>query len=265
MINNAKAGPLLGILGFLVSIIALIISILGYNQTNKQYDERIEFDKEQRKSKLVIQIGRDLQQQNIQFLEYTGPYGYSALFQQRYNLILNNNGFQPASITEWRVVAQSPIFSQENREFLFGWYHGMGPKFYTQNGMEIRPPFTIAPNSPKKIIMEVGVRVPTPAWNSVSHILAFEKEYDYYQAESVFSKRGYPQFGQYMLNSVSQHHNLDVMSYGNGPYHQNFNLYLTKGDGAQVEATFFTNISDAFIQGENSGTSWENVAMPDLR
>ncbi len=257
MTRYEKISSVLGMLGFVVGVIALVVSVWGHVRTNELHNERMRFDDQQRRSKLVLQIGRDRNQKNIKFSRHEMPLGYSAVYKQQYKVILNNIGFQPASIINWRVVGKTPMVSEETGEYMYGWYKEMGPWFYAADGTEIVLPFTVEPNNPRKIVIEVGVRVPSAAWNAVSQDLSFDKEYDYYKAESAFLERGYPQFGQCTPNQVSKPPGVTVVSYGPGLYYQEFILYLIKGDAVQVKATFSSGISDSYVQGENSGTSWE--------
>lgn len=260
MTQYEKTSSVLGILGFLVSLVALALAGWGHYRANELHAERMLFDEEHRKSKVVVQIGRDLQQRSVTFTEYKGPWEYGAVFRQRYNVVLNNIGFQPASITDWQVLGRTSMISEETGEHLYGGFNGMGPWFYTADGIEEVLPITIDPNKPRKLIIEVGVLVPSAAWNAVAHQFRFDDNYDYYEAEAAFSERGHPQFGQYALNQVSRHGGLTTMAYGPGPYHQDFLLHLTKGNGVRVSAKFLPSISASFVQGENSGTSWEDVA-----
>lgn len=260
MTKYEKISSILGVLGFFVGVFALAVSVWGHIRTSELHEERLAFDQEQRKSKVVIQIGRDINQDKLVFEPYKGQSEYGAIFKQRYNLIINNIGLQPASINDWRIVGKSQIVSPDTGKNMYGWYDGMGPLFYTKDGTQVSAPLTIEPNKPQKLVIEVGVRVPLFAWKSVANNITLDKEYDYYKAENIFSERGYPQFGQYQLNHVSGHGELTAMAYGPGLYQQDFILYLTKGDGSQVSAKFSPNISDFFIQGENSGTSWEEIS-----
>lgn len=259
MTKYEKISSILGVFGFFIGLSALVVSVLGYFRAYDLHKERIAFDEEQRKSMVVIQIGRDINQETLVFEKYEGPFEYGAIFKQRYNLIINNIGLQSASIVDWRVVGSSQMVAPDTGKYMYGWYQGMGPWFYSKTGEPINTPVIIDPNKPHKLVVEVGVRVPLFAWKAVSDNVSLGKRYKYYDVENIFMERGYPQFGQYQLSRVSQHKDLSVTAYSSGPYQQDFILYLTKGDGTQVSAKFLPSISDSFIQGENPGTSWEDL------
>jgi len=224
------------------------------------HEERIAFDEKLRHSKLVMQIGRSDSQDSIIFQSFESPMGeYGAIYRQRYNLIINNIGYQDASVTEWRVLSRSIEKHPETHEHLIGWFSGMKPRIYNMRGDIAEFPIKIEPNSPIKLVLEVGVRVPAFAWNSVISELSFNTQYNYYEVEDIFRKKGHPQFGQLQLNRVSRGSELSMIAYGEGVYKQVYYLGLTKGDCREVMGTLTHNISDSFIQGENGGTSWHEV------
>jgi hypothetical protein len=90
--------------------------------------------------------------------------------------------------------------------------------------------------------------------------LSFGEKYKYTNADKIFSDRGYPEFGQLQINKISHGKELSTTAYGPGLYMQDFQIYLIKGDGSRVKAVFSHHINDFFIQGENSGTFWEDVS-----
>lgn len=182
--------------------VSLAVSILALIVAYSTHLERTAFDRAQSKSNIVIQVERDINQKNITFEKYEGDPEFSAIFKQRYNLIINNIGFRPASIINWSVLGKPFIRTPYSTRNAYGSYQGMGPLFFTEDDIPIKLPLTIEPNKPQKFIILVGVRVPKIAWKAVVHKLEIDKEYNYYEAEAIFSEYNYSQFGQYQLHSV---------------------------------------------------------------
>lgn len=144
---------ILGILGLVIGLLALFMSILSYLATEKLQNERIAFDKELSKSKIVIQIGRDIHQETLVFEQYEDLPEFGAIFKQRYNLIINNIGLQPASITDWSVVGKSQMKDPDTGKNMYGWYKGMDLWFYTKGGAPVNFPISIEPKKPQMFVI----------------------------------------------------------------------------------------------------------------
>ncbi|GEM_PF-3490441 len=224
------------------------------------HTERIIFEEKARKSKLVVQIGRDMRQATIVFnkLAFSDDI-YGALYKQKYNLILNNLGFQEASITSWDIMYKSHEIDTKTGKNYYGKFLGMNPKFYQDNGSEVNLPLSVKPHQPIKLSLEIAVRIPLTSWNAVSNVVTFDKEYSYHHVEKIFNDCGYLQFGQLELKEISHGQELSRMAYGPGILFQEYSLLITKGSGEQVKANFSHNINDFFIQGENDGTGWDKL------
>lgn len=240
-------GLLIAFLSFLVAVWAIIISNKANTRTIELTEKQIVLETDLRKSKLVLQIGRVEKQDKIKFEKYTvSNQEFSAIFKQKYKLIINNLGFQSASVISWLVYFKFSSNDSTRKDIGYGWYNGMGPWFYETDGKLIEPPLTIAPNQPKTLMVEVGIRVPNNAWNKVKSNIIFNKEYDYSYAEEIFTDNGFPFFGQLKLSEKSS--NRKVYSIGN--YYHDFLVILFKGDGSQVSANFSHSINSDLIQGE---------------
>lgn len=266
MTKFEKISISIAFLGFFTAALSLGVSYLSYKKSIETTEEQAEIQKELRSSKIVLQIERS-SQPKIKFENFDDSYsGYSAIYTQKYNLIINNLGFQAGSIIDWRVLYRSSEISQETGEHMYGWFRGMNQKLFNKDGSEIDFPITIDPNTPQKLILEIGVRVPNFAWSAVESQLKYGELYSYYEVEEIFRKVGYPQFGQLQLDRITNGRYLSTTSYGEGVYAQHYLLYLTKGDGTEVSAKFSHNINGSFIQGQNGGTSWAEVtAEPNNR
>lgn len=229
------------------SALALVISLAALWQTDQ-------FNRVLMESRVVLSLERDHGQRSIVFQEVEDSQ-FGAIYTQRYKLTVNNIGQRDASIIHWRVVA---TVSTEP-EVEWGWYAGLKPRF-VENNMTLHTPFSVEVQKPRAIILEVGTRVPLSAWNIVGHNFEYGTEYNYTQADQIFSSAGVPLFGQAALNRTRQFPEYEVRAYGAGPHLQRFNLYAIKGDGKQICAVFFHVIAGNFLQGENAGTYWENAS-----
>ena len=242
MTRYEKISCTIGVLACVMSFVSLFFTSINIywtnNLANKLHEDRMKFDERLRRSNVVVQLGRDYEQDLIIFTELTGVPRYSALFKQKYNVTLNNIGFQTASIVDWSVVGSFLIENDLQEKRAYGGYSGMGPWFYEINGVEAALPFSIEPNKPKSFVLEIGTLIPSEAWKSLAGYLQFDKVYGYDEAESVFSKHGYSYFGQYAITEISDYSSFEIRSYGADEYFQDFIFYLQKGNGEQVEAVF---------------------------
>ena len=119
----------------------------------------------------------------------------------------------------------------------------MGPRYFDTDGNELTLPISIEPNKPKKITLEVGVKVPIKAWNKLADSITYNKIYEYRKIEKKFSEIGHPFMGQLDL--------IEDNAYGDKGNLQKYHLYITKGDGKRIKVWFSHNVSD-HIQGEEN-------------
>lgn len=258
MEKNEKISLALSVFGVVIASIALGVSIWGHVRTNDLHEERMIFDEKLRMSKVVLKIGRNLNQNVIVFKESTNVReGYGASYEQEYNLIIDNIGFQSASITSWDVSVKSQMLDPDTGKNM---YSNVNFKIFDNKGNLVELPISIKPKQPRKLTLIVNVKIAKIAWNSVANKLKFGEKYNYNDTDKIFNNRGYPEFGQLQINQILHGKELSRTDYGPGPYMQDFHMYLIKGDGTQVKAVFSHHINDFFIQGENSGTFWEDVS-----
>lgn len=225
-------------LSLILSLIAIGISIYFGIQSNHYVQKQIELEEKSTQSKLVAQIEIDYGQNSVIFEEINLS-EYKTFYKQKYILLLNNIGQVNTSITDFYVTVESKMFNSD--KIGYGSFSGMGPSYYNIDGEKLNLPISIEPNKPKKIVMEVGVKVPLKAWKKTSNILEFNQVYDYWETEEIFQKIGHPAMGQLDLIKDS--------AYGDKGYLQKYHLNITKGDGKRVGTWFHHHVSN-HLQGE---------------
>lgn len=237
-----KSSLIVGSLGAIFGIPAIILSIITYNQTERIAERQVELETELRQSKIVIQIECDSKQSTVQFTKLRYRDGeYTVSYKQNYNIIINNLGYVDASITAWDVQLEVKSMI-DSTKVAYGKFEGMEPSFYYE-GKSVSLPISISPNKPQKITLEVGVMIRETAWEATNGELQFNGVYDYQKAEDIFMRAGYPFFGQ--LDRVTG-------GFNDEGHLQRYFLIITKGDGKELSATFFHNLNSFLIQGEVS-------------
>lgn len=227
----------LGKWSFVISLIALIVSIYFGFQSYISIQEQIKLEEKSMLSKVVAQIKIDYSQDKVVFEQ--ADFGDSkAIYKQKYILVLNNLGQVDASITDMSLSLESKMYNSEIVGY--GSFHGMGPWYYDTQGNKLDLPISIEPNKPKKITVKVGVIVPIEAWEKLPDSVQFNQVYNYNKIEDKFLEIGHPFMGQ-----------LDLIDngYGDKGNLQKYHLTITKGDGKRVKVWFLHNVSD-HLQGE---------------
>ena len=237
------------------SICALLISSLGYYNSNTQYQERKEFDKKLRQSQVTIQMGKNREQKNILFKKINFFKKYSAIYEQEYTLILNNIGFESATITFWKVDKLSYETYNGKKTQMYGSFLGMNPKILDMQNNEVIFPVVLEPKKALRLKLKIGILVPTIAWNALKNQIKYDTEYSYTDITQKFSDKGYPEFGQYSLAKTKIGDPFIVNSYGENEFLSKFLLTLTKENGQTIQAKFFPSASEYTIQGNNIGTA----------
>lgn len=235
-----KINIALGKWSFLISLIALGVSIYFGIRSNDLVKRQIALEEEAMKSKIVAQIEIDYNQENIEFYRIDLD-DAEAYYRQKYSLILNNIGQVNGSVTEFdlNLKTKNPITNKP----AYGGFTGMGPWFYNDQGFELKLPFSIEPNKPRKIILEVGVKVPIKAWSKVKDSIQYGETYNYSEIRELFLEKGHPFIGQ--LDKMGE------TGYGDKGNLQKYFLFITKGDGRRIKTKFVHNVSP-YIQGETN-------------
>lgn len=244
-----KPSLLVSIAGVLISLGALGFSYYSFSWTyeidEKQTElsqkqtaiskKQLQLEKKLSRSKVIIQIRRLRKQKKVKFVPINHRDKYSALYRQKYKLLINNTGHKPASIINWRIVNKNTPERLQNGYVV---YDGLNPSFYDQENTSVSPPLTIELENPLELTLEIGVRIPSKAWKVVREDLKFNKEYDYYKASRVFNRHGYSAFGQGSLSRINKGERATSRHFSRNNSYQKFKLILTLGNGETVSAKF---------------------------
>jgi len=236
MTKFEKLSIVFGVLG----IIGMVLSFEFNRRSVMVGKEQLELGVKSTRSSVTLQIGRDKSQNKITFSE-PDSYESGAIYRQRYTVLINNIGLVDASITSSRTLIIVP--PTDSTKIMYGIFSDMKPKLSKDGIHPLELPITISPNHPQKLIFEIGVNVPVEAWNKVKNTLQKNKQYDYEEAERIFHDAGHPFLGQ--LDSTSNN------GYGDTGNLQKYLLMVTKGDGKEISADVFHNVSEYYIQGES--------------
>jgi hypothetical protein len=102
----------LGRWSFIISLIALIVSIFFGFQSHFSQQEEIKLEEKSILSKVVAQIEIDYNQDKVLF-EQISIRDSDAYYKQKYNLVLNNLGQANASITDMYLSLESKMVADQ--------------------------------------------------------------------------------------------------------------------------------------------------------
>ena len=170
------------------------------------------------------------------------------VYRQRYKCVLSNEGSIDEGIIHWDIYhLDEQAFGGEKR-VRYAWYAGMNPRLTDENNRDISLPLNISARENKVVYIEVGMIVPTTAWEAVSDKIELNKPVEWYQAESIFSKAGYPFFGEFTPTETNQSGNF--IAYEAGDLYQSFSIRFIKTNDYQITGEFSINVNDLYKQGE---------------
>lgn len=234
-------------------LITIVISLITPTFLIWQHFDTKATEGVQNKSKITMRIGA--LRNNIIFNKVNGI-DYSIVYRQKYKCVLSNEGSIDEGIIHWDIYHLDEQAYGGEKKLGYAWYAGMNPRLIDKNNQDISLPLNISARENKVVYIEVGMIVPTTVWKIVSDKIELNKLIEWYDAYEIFSKVGYPLFGQVSPTEDNQSGSIAVYEAGSSrdyearDSYQSFWIRFIKTNDYQITGEFSINVNDLYKQGE---------------